>query len=124
MSALKKITDAAKKIRKAHPATSWRSAIKQAGVKYRTGKLGASVGKRHKTATHKKTARVVRPGQTVRVKHVIAGTVSHHVSKAKELLKEQIGWAEASKFTAKTKRSKREIAKKIAALKHQYNRLK
>lgn len=40
-NALKKITAEAKRIRKKHPRTSWKSAVKEAGRKYRTGKISA-----------------------------------------------------------------------------------
>jgi hypothetical protein len=40
MSVLKKITAEAKRIRKAHPRTAWKSAVKQAGAKYRNGTIG------------------------------------------------------------------------------------
>lgn len=36
---LKKITTEAKRIRKSKPKTSWKSAVKQAGAKYRAGKI-------------------------------------------------------------------------------------
>jgi hypothetical protein len=127
MNALKKIIAEAKRLKKKHPNTKWTSLTKMASAKYRAGKLGstAAVGKRKRTVKRKAARKVVHKhsGQVVRVKHVLAGTVSHHVSKAKMLLKEQIGWAEAAKFTAKTKRSKSEIGKKIAKLKQQYNKL-
>lgn len=65
-NALKKITAEAKRIRKKHPRTSWKSAIKEAGRKYRTGKISsprpkpakvAKVGaKKRKRAVKKKAA--------------------------------------------------------------------
>lgn len=62
--ALKKITAEAKKIRKRKPKTSWKSAVKQAGAKYRAGKIKprrkkAAVKKRavRKKAVRKKSVR-------------------------------------------------------------------
>jgi hypothetical protein len=37
-NALKKITTRAKQIRRAHPGTSWKGAVKKAGAEYRSGK--------------------------------------------------------------------------------------
>lgn len=61
---LKKITAEAKRIRKSKPNTSWKSAVKQAGVKYRTGKIRkprrkkvSSVGSTRKKAVKKKKSR-------------------------------------------------------------------
>jgi hypothetical protein len=64
-NALKKITTAAKKLRKRAPGMSWKSAVKKAGSMFRAGKLKAkkkrvaSVGavKRKKKATRKKSTR-------------------------------------------------------------------
>jgi hypothetical protein len=126
MSALTKIIAEAKRLKKSHPNTKWTQLTKMASAKYRAGKLGkasAAVGRKKKTVKRRPAARKVHSGQVVRVKHVLAGTISHHVSKAKLLLKEQIGWAEASRFTAQTKKSKREIGKRILHLKQQYRKL-
>jgi hypothetical protein len=65
---LKKITAEAKRIRKQKPKTTWKSAVKQAGAKYRSGKIRApkkKVGKvgakrakpRKKAAKRKSSAR-------------------------------------------------------------------
>ncbi len=61
---LKKITAEAKRIRKRKPKTTWKSAVKQAGAKYRSGKIRApkrkkvaAVGRvRKKAAKRKKTS--------------------------------------------------------------------
>lgn len=52
-SALKKITDKAKQLRRSSPGMSWKSAIKKAGASYRAGKLG-SVKKRVKKLRKRK----------------------------------------------------------------------
>jgi hypothetical protein len=67
-NALKKITTAAKKIRKKNPRISWKSAVKKAGTMYRGGKLkakkrkvsGASVGAAKKSRRKKRRVSVPR----------------------------------------------------------------
>lgn len=64
---LKKITTEAKRIRKQHPTKSWKSAVKEAGKKYRLGKIGAKPHK--KKAAKKRTSVVaVRKSTTTRVR--------------------------------------------------------
>ena len=51
------------------------------------------------------------------------GTLQHHVSQAKKLLADKIGYEEKRKFLASTKRAKNKIADRIADLKAQYRKL-
>lgn len=57
LSPLKKITDQAKRIRKAHPNMKWTDAVAKAGKQYKSGKVSA-VPKpaAHKKSAHKKAA--------------------------------------------------------------------
>jgi hypothetical protein len=50
-------------------------------------------------------------------------STSQHIAHAKSQLLEQIGWAEAQKYSAKTKRAKRKIGKKVSALKSKFRKL-
>jgi hypothetical protein len=130
-SALKKITTRAKAIRRLHGG-SWKAAIKKAGAEYRGGK---KMGSTHRKAKHHKRMGAVRPSKRksvirkVKAYHAAEGraikslgSVSHHMAQAKSQLKEQIGWAEAQKFAASKKSTKRKIGKRIAALKSQYRK--
>jgi len=61
---LKKITNRAKQIRKGKPGMKWHSAIKQAGVDYRAGRLGSVKGKNRQTGSSNKKSdkkRTARP---------------------------------------------------------------
>lgn len=126
-NALSKITTEAKKIRRAHPSMKWSQAIKQAGAKYRAGKIGsapaAKVGKakkRRRTVTVKKTVtRRVKVGSAI-------GAVSAdvHLRAARDIVKTALGTALAKQYAASTKMEKRKIGKQIADLKKRYNRLK
>jgi hypothetical protein len=69
-SALKKITDKAKQLRRSSPGMSWKSAIKKAGASYRAGKLG-SVKKRVKKLGKRKV--VHRKKRVVHRKKRISG---------------------------------------------------
>lgn len=123
---LKKITAQAKRIYKR--GGTWKGAIEKAGAEYRAGKLGKVVHMKtkRKRATAKRK-RVIKKIHTLHKKEGKAiralGSVSHHISHAKHLLAEQIGWAELHKFQAKTKRAKKKVGKKIADLKSRYRKL-
>lgn len=56
-TALKKITAEAKRIRKKHPKTSWKSAVRQAGSKYRSGSIRGPGKAKPKKATRKRAVR-------------------------------------------------------------------
>lgn len=70
-NALKKITAEAKRIRKAHPGKSWKNAVKDAGKKYRTGKIGQAkagkVGVKRKKAVKRKRAKRTKPKKVTAV---------------------------------------------------------
>ena len=128
---LKKITTEAKRIYKR--GGTWAGAIEKAGAKYREGKIGKVVRMKTKNPRRKKKAATAKRKRIVKRIHVLhkkegkairaLGSVSHHISHAKHLLAEQIGWAELHKFQAKTKRAKRKVGKKIADLKSRYRKL-
>jgi len=126
-TALAKINARVKQLAKKHPGKKRVTLQRQAGAEYRAGKLGGSVGAKRKRTVHKKKpakrrTKTIRTGQTVKVRHVLAGTVSHHLTAARHKLKEQIGWGEAQKFAATTKMAKRKISKHINRLKTQYRK--
>lgn len=130
-SALKKITTRAKVIRRLHGG-SWKAAIKKAGAEYRGGKKVGSTRKKRRVVRKRRVGSVKRSSTVKRVKRLHAaegraikslGSVSSHMAAAKSQLKEQIGWAEAQRFASQTKRSKRIIGKRIAALKSKYRKL-
>lgn len=123
---LKKITAEAKRIRKRSPRTSWTSAVKQAGAKYRSGKIG---GKPARKKAAKKVAKKAAPKKRVGMVKISQdafgkATVSGIMASAKKVLLQDIGKMEAKKFAATTKREKSQIAKKIAEKKRQYRKLK
>lgn len=72
-SPLKKITAEAKRIKKSSPGKSWKTAVKEAGKKYRTGKLGAVKSRKTATAKRKPAKRRTRkPVTTIVVRQVKA----------------------------------------------------
>jgi hypothetical protein len=131
MSALAKINARVKQLAKKHPGTKRVTLQRQAGREYREGKLGRVSGAKKRVSgkvlgksKRRKSTRRKTTVTSVRVKSVgKVGSVASHMSMAKKLLKEQIGWAEASRFTAVKAKSKRELAKRIAKLKTEYRKL-
>ena len=118
MSVLKQITNEAKRIRKKNPRTTWKSAVKQAGAKYRSKKTSAPKKKRASVSGIKKprvqvatAANVGRvPGSAVALK---SGLKSHY--------KIDLGNALMRRELAKTKTEKKQLAKKIHSLKKAIN---
>lgn len=131
-SALKQITTRAKAIYK--KGGTWKAAIKKAGAEYRGAKKApakrkAAPKKRRRSvgAVVKRSTKVSPQGTSKRdVKFLAAvggtGTLAHHTQKAKAIIAERIGWAEAAKMSAKTKTEKNKISKKITELKAQYRK--
>lgn len=76
-NALKKITAEAKRIRKAHPKTSWRSAVKKAGAKFRSGKLKPRKKRAVSGKSKPRRKRTVSKTITVRRKRRVAKRVKH-----------------------------------------------
>jgi len=117
----------ARKIRKAHPSMKWNTAMSQAmkslGGKRKTKKR-RKVGAVKKKSSRKKAVKAVKKYHAAEGRAIKSlGSVSYHVSHAKSQLLEQIGWGEAQKYSAKTKRAKRKIGKKLAALKSKFRKL-
>lgn len=132
INALKKITKRATEIY-ARGGT-YRGAMKQAAAEYRAEKkkkktkVGYAPYTRKKMKEVTKVARkkkAARPSLTNKraVSSVKIGSVSSIESHLKRRIAEQIGWYEATKMSAKTAKSKREVGKKIAALKTKYRKL-
>lgn len=65
-STLKKITDRAKSIRRAHPGKKWLTAVKEAGREFRTGKLKPKKRARPKKHSKPKKHRTRRVGGGLR----------------------------------------------------------
>jgi hypothetical protein len=129
---LKKLTSEAKRIR-AREGGSWKAAVKKAGAKYRAGKLGR-VKTHHKKPSGKRRKSIISKARKFHAAEGRAhakegrelkslGSVASHIGHAKSQLKDQIGWAEAMRFAAPKKSTKRKIGKRIAALKAQYRKL-
>lgn len=116
---LKKIQAEAKRIRKKSPRTSYQSALKQAGAKYRKATKKAAPKKAAKKAAKK---RVSGYDSLYGSKQVI-GAVRPTMATMKKTVLEQIGKLEAQKFAARLKRDKAAISKKIAEKKRLYKKL-
>lgn len=134
--ALKKITDRAKKIRRASPNMKWSSAIKQAGRDYRAGKLGAIkiletgekksakpkkiyAANRKANGTYRKFTRIAgvkkrSPKVTVRKESISIGEAK---SVIKNSLNDKYKWYQLNLLHCKTKTAKRKIQRKINELK-------
>lgn len=131
MTALKWITNEARKLRKKYPKRfkEWRQYVAQASAIYARKHKGKSpVGKKKKVGKVRKVKRIAkRPAAkraTVNVK--ISGaqlTAAQHKARARLIIKERVGWLGAMQFTAKTKRAKHALGKKISELKSEYRRL-
>lgn len=106
----KKLHREAKKIRAKHPSMQYKTALRDAAKKM-SGGISRTKKKPAKRKTGKRMAGVTTEGH---------GSVLAH---ARRSLKEQLGWAMATQATAKTKREKKALAPKIAALKKQLKAL-
>ena len=117
----------AKNIRKRHPSMKWNTAMSQAmksmsGKRKKSRRVGAV--KRKRPAARKKTVKKIKKLHAAEGRAIHSlGSVSSHIAHAKAQLKEQIGWAEAQKFAAPKKVTKRKIGKRIAAMKSKYRKL-
>jgi hypothetical protein len=129
-SHLKAITTRAKKIYKAHPSMKWTSAIKEASRQLK----GKSVGTKKKKTRRKvsgvkkvKRATAVRKvkrlhaaeGKAMRSLGSIATTKRH----LKNQIEEKLAWGMLQQHTAKTKRMKRKIGKKLLNYKRELRSL-
>lgn len=127
-NALKKITAEAKRIRKRHPSQSWKSAVKEAGRKYRTGKIS---GVRRSGVKKKKVAKRPRKrvaGKAVkrhRVTHVehygVIGSLASHKKAVRHLLDERLSKNLLAIEKATTKPKKKKLLKKKALIKREMN---
>jgi hypothetical protein len=141
-SALKWITTEAKKIRKKYPNRfdTWREYVAQASAIYSSKHGGKSpVGHKHKKSKIMGRKKTIRRKTSKRRKAIVRrvkrlhsaegrairslGSVSHHLSAARNQLKKKIGDAEARRFTAGKVSVKRKISKRIAKMKKQYRKL-
>jgi hypothetical protein len=150
-NALKKITTRAKQIRKAHPGTSWKGAVKKAGAEYRAGKKtpakkkpGRSTHRKARSVSGVRTSRKRRVGSVepkYEVVHqlkqvsgisykggsiLLAGVGNVNAMKAnlKAQLGQQAGWLEVAISSAKTQREKNALRKKKAEIVREMNRIK
>lgn len=117
---LKKITAEAKRIRKQSPRTSWKSAVKQAGAKYRKTAKSAKRPVSKKSATKKK-----RVGDAVSSfgSAMVAGVKKFSMATVRAQVLSEIGRLEAKKFAAKKVTEKRAIQKKLTEKKRLYKKL-
>jgi hypothetical protein len=125
-SHLKAITAKAKKIRSAHPAMKWTSAIKEAArlLKKKSSPRKKRVGSVRKGPARKKIVRRVKRLHKAEGRAIKSlGSVASHVSHAKKIIEHEIGKLETQKFKATKKLTKRKIAKRIALKKSQFRKL-
>lgn len=142
---LKKLHDRAKSIIRKHPGKKYGTALKQAGAEMRSGKIRSapkkkSMPKKKHYAKATKRHSVRRPARKVsgagvmtksrthtdynRNKvNITVGAVNKHKKAAREKILHLIGREEVKKFTAKLKRVKKKVGKKITRLKADYRRL-
>jgi hypothetical protein len=133
-SHLKAITTKAKQIRKAHPNMKWTSAIKEASRLLRGKKIGAkrksAPKKRRRVGAVKKTS--ARKSAVRRVKEYHAaegramkslGSISTTKRHLKNQIEEKLAWGMLQQHTAKTKRMKRKIGKKLVNYKRELRSL-
>jgi len=132
----------AKALRRSSPGSKWSSMIKEASREWNQGALTPSgqkkkarvSGTKHRKPSHHKPARHThRRMGAVSKSHadgvdrkkvdITIGSVSQHLAHSRKILKEQIGWMEATKLTARTKKEKRELSKKIAEKLRLYKKL-
>lgn len=126
---LKKITARAKQIRKIHPSTSWKAAIKKASAEYRSKARPVhrkKAGRKKKAHAHRrlkfggtKRKRALKRGSVVRVKHVLAGIGATRAA-YKKSLKEKILNAAGRKELAIKVNQRKKISREIAKLKKDY----
>lgn len=117
---LKKIQAEAKRIRKKSPRTSYQSALKQAGAKYRKTAKKKPVKKAAKKAAKK---RVTGYNSAFGSGAMLAGVKSPSMAQMRKKVLDEIGRLESRKFAAKLVREKRAIAKKITEKKKLYKKL-
>jgi hypothetical protein len=149
-NALKKITTRAKQIRKAHPGTSWKGAVKKAGAEYRAGKKPAKRKKASRPAhrkarsvsgvrkSHKGRVGSVEPryevvhqlrqvsgvtykGGTVRIAGV--ADIEKKKRQLKAALGEQAGWLDVAISSEKTASGKKKLRKKKREIISELNRI-
>ncbi len=121
---LKKITTEAKRIRKKSPRTSWQSAVKQAGAKYRaSAKKKPAKKAAKKSATKTAKLRVNGYDSVFSSNQMIAGVKAPTMAMMRKKVLDDIGKLEAKKFATKGVRDKRAISKKIAEKKRLYKKL-
>lgn len=121
MNALKKITTEAKRLYNSGKAASWKSAVKKASADYRAGKK--TRGKRIGGVKVKpKRRKVYHKGQSVKVRHIIAGvgSVAHHKAQYKKSLANEIARKAGRREIAIKKNQRKKITKEIAKLRRDY----
>lgn len=109
---LKKITAEAKRIRKAHPAMKWHSALKDAAKHIKSGAKTVVKKSAVKKAAPKKVAKKSIIGYTS--PELSIGSV---ISTGKKLMLHKLGVLEAKKYATKLKRDKNKISKEITEVK-------
>ena len=132
MKPLQWITREAKRLRKKYPKrfSKWTDYVKQASGIYaskhhgkspvgKKRKIGSVKGKEIKFAVSKVKSLHKKEGKAIRALGSIARTKNH----LKKQLEERLSWGMLQHYTAKTKTSKRKIAKKLSEYKRQLKNL-
>jgi hypothetical protein len=130
MGALSKITHRAKQIRKKHPGTSWKGAIKKASAEYRSGRIGSISSHDRKIRRGKKRrATAKRKRAVARVKRLhraeghalsMIGTVSYHKKAIRDGIKRQIERKAGMRELAIKKNQRKKLTRQIAKLRKDY----
>jgi hypothetical protein len=98
--------------------------MKSLGSKGKSKRRRVGAVKKRKAPRKKSTIKKIKKYHAAEGRAIKSlGSVAFHVSHAKSQLLEQIGWAEAQKYSAKTKTAKRKIGKKLSALKSKFRKL-
>lgn len=118
---LKAINAEAKRLA-ARTGRSYKSCQKEAGKKYREGKIGA-IKKKRRPETKKKAGPKRKRTISGATRSGKRGSKMGAVPAAKHVLKEELGWALATQRTAKTKREKKALQPKINKLTRQVKAL-
>jgi hypothetical protein len=119
----------ARKIRKSHPSMKWTSAVKEAARQLK----GKSVGTKRKTRRKVSGVKKVKRATAVRkVKRLHAaegkamrslGSIATTKRHLKNQIEEKLAWGMLQQHTAKTKRMKRKIGKKLLNYKRELRSL-
>lgn len=122
-SALKVINAEVKRLQKKHPGKSRRTLQKEAGKKYREGKIGRISRPKKKIARKRKAVARIKKLHSAEGRAIKSalGSVAQTQSHLKKQLHEQLAWTLFSRDQAKTKRAKKKISKRVSLIRKKLN---